>query len=57
MYGGYEGSDREVSQNADSLGEALFNKLRASGKKIVLVKQSILKRFWIYISQISIDVI
>lgn len=45
MYGGYEGSDREVSQNADSLGEALFNKLRASGKKIVLVKQSILKRF------------
>lgn len=37
LYGGYEGPDDEVCLNAQSLGEALLNKLRASGDRIVLV--------------------
>lgn len=37
LYGGYEGTDAEVCLNAQSLGEALLNKLKASGNRIVLV--------------------
>ncbi|XP_031635467.1 4-coumarate--CoA ligase 1-like [Contarinia nasturtii] len=37
LYGGYEGSEEEIYQGARSLGEALLNKLRAAGQRIILV--------------------
>lgn len=41
LYGGYEGGENEICQNAKSLGEALLNKLRAADRKIILVKMVI----------------
>ncbi|XP_031619823.1 luciferin 4-monooxygenase-like [Contarinia nasturtii] len=37
LYGGYEGSEEDVCEGAKSLGEALLNKLRAAGQRIVLI--------------------
>lgn len=37
LYGGDLGSDKEICGNAESLGEALYKRLQADGKKIVLV--------------------
>lgn len=37
LYGGDLGSDKEICGNAESLGEALYKRLHADGKKIVLV--------------------
>lgn len=38
LYGGFEGSDAEICQNVQSLGEGLLNTLRAVGRKVVLVR-------------------
>lgn len=38
LYGGFEGSDKEICQNAESLGEAILNKLRDADRKIILVQ-------------------
>lgn len=37
LYGGYEGTDSEISENVKSFGELLFQKLQSSGEQIVLV--------------------
>lgn len=37
LYGGYEGSDCEICENSQSLGEVILNKFRALDDKIVLV--------------------
>lgn len=37
LYGGYDGSHEDICHNAESIGEALFNKLRSKGETIVLV--------------------
>lgn len=39
LYGGFEGSEEEVCEGTKSLGEALVNKLRTAGQKIVLVSR------------------
>lgn len=41
LYGGYEGTFDEVCEGAKSLGEALFNKLRTAGRRIVLVNLNV----------------
>lgn len=38
LYGGYEGSDKEITENVQSLGEMLFKKLNTAGQSVVLVK-------------------
>lgn len=45
LYGGYVGSDKEICQNAQSLGEAILNKLREADQKIILVKCLLLSWF------------
>lgn len=39
LYGGYEGSDTDITENVQSLGEMLVRKLNAAGRKVVLVKR------------------
>lgn len=52
LYGGYEGSDAEICENCESLGELLVKKLRLAGKDTVLVRQlSIQRTFFIIIQK------
>lgn len=45
LYGGYEGSDTEICENCESLGELLVKRLRAAGENTVLVRQRIKSTF------------
>lgn len=45
LYGGYEGSDTEICENCESLGELLVKRLRAAGENTVLVRQGIESTF------------
>lgn len=38
LYGGYEGSDAEICENCESLGELLIKRLRIAGHNTVLVR-------------------
>lgn len=41
LYGGYEGSDDEVTEGAKSLGELILNKWNSSPNAVVLVSVSL----------------
>lgn len=40
LYGGYEGTDLEICENCESLGELLVKRLRNAGPNTVLVRQN-----------------
>lgn len=43
LYGGYEGSDTEICENCESLGELLIKRFRTAGEDIILVRHKIRK--------------
>lgn len=40
LYGGFEGTDAEICENCESLGELLLKRLREAGPNTVLVRKS-----------------
>lgn len=41
LYGGYEGSDAEICENCESLGELVIKRLQTAGQRTVVVRHKI----------------